>query len=404
MKTVNVLRIFLASPGDVIAEREMIFGLKDDLDELIGKDKDLKFEIINWEKNTYPGKGEDAQDVINKQINDEYDIFLGIFWQRFGTPTSRFESGTLEEYERAKTKFENDPENTHILMYFKSQEVNMYNLDLDQFKKVKEFRTRISNEDGVYYNMFEKTEDLKKMLQLHITNLIRDKFTKEKKGLIKENAEIEKNNTTINYDKYDLLAKKIDEGEYNTEDLDLLEDIEKAYGFLQDLTLSTNKITNVMSFFTLKTSEKTNQLEITNQIKDEKFKLVRAKKISNDYAKDLNNFSDDFENLLPEFSSSINNVIESYSELILKTIKSDHKEIKNEIVEIVPTLISGIEGALDGISNFLNSFISIRTHITSKFTSAKRRAELATNNIFKELINARKLLQQLVDDNLDNLQ
>ncbi|MCW1963051.1 hypothetical protein [Chryseobacterium viscerum] len=403
MKTVNVLRIFLASPGDVSAEREMIFGLKDDLDELIGKDKDLKFEIVNWERNTYPGKGEDAQDVINKQINDEYDIFLGIFWQRFGTPTNRFESGTLEEYERAKIKFDRDSENTHILMYFKNQEVNMYNLDLEQFKKVKEFKSRIANEDGVYYSMFEKTEDLKKTLQLNLANLIRDKFSKEKKSSNNENSEFEKNTISQNYDKYDLLAQKIDDGEYSTENIDLLEDMEKAYSSLQDLTLSTNKITNVIGFFTSKTTEKTNQLEIINQIKDEKFRLIRAKKITNNYAKDLDNYSVDFENLLPEFKTSISNVIESYSELILKTIKSDHKEIKNEIIEIVPSLIIGIEGALDGVSSFLNSLIAIRTHLTSKFSTAKRRAELATNNVFKELINARKLLQQLLNDNLGDL-
>lgn len=120
MKKVNVLRIFLASPSDVKAEREMIFVLKEDLDQLIGMDKNIKFEIVNWERNTYPGKGIDAQDVINQQINNEYDIFIGIFWQRFGTPTNRYESGTLEEYENAKKKYENDKENTHIMMYFKT--------------------------------------------------------------------------------------------------------------------------------------------------------------------------------------------------------------------------------------------------------------------------------------------
>lgn len=53
MKKVNVLRIFLASPGDVKAEREMIFALKEDLDLLIGKDKNIKFEIVNWERICY---------------------------------------------------------------------------------------------------------------------------------------------------------------------------------------------------------------------------------------------------------------------------------------------------------------------------------------------------------------
>ena|SRR3989337_1199459 len=33
------------------------------------------------ETHTYPGIGEDAQDVINKQIDDDYDIFIGLMWK-----------------------------------------------------------------------------------------------------------------------------------------------------------------------------------------------------------------------------------------------------------------------------------------------------------------------------------
>lgn len=181
MKKVNVLRFFLASPGDVKAERQMFFALKEELDFLVGKDKNIKFEIVNWEKNTYPGKGDDAQDVINNQINDQYDVFLGIFWQRFGTPTNRHESGTLEEYENAKNKYEEDKENTHIMMYFKTEgNQNVYDIDLEQFQKVKDFRQKISKEDGILFSEFEKTEDLRNLALLHISNLVSQKFSRKK--------------------------------------------------------------------------------------------------------------------------------------------------------------------------------------------------------------------------------
>lgn len=161
MKKINLLRIFLASPSDVKAEREMIFALKDDLDLIIGKDKNIKFEIVNWERNSYPGIGDDAQDVINNEIKDEYEIFIGVFWSRFGSPTKRYESGTVEEYEKAKIKYNKDKQNTHIMMYFKTGQLNPYNIDNEQFEKLKKFKERISKDDGVLYSEFETTDQLK---------------------------------------------------------------------------------------------------------------------------------------------------------------------------------------------------------------------------------------------------
>ena len=109
-------------------------------------------------KEHLPGKGTDAQDVINEQINGEYDVFIGIFWQRFGTPTSRYESGTLEEYENAKKKYENDKENTHIMMYFKTEgSLNIYDIDVEQLKKLKKvLKIKYQKEDGLLYSEFEK--------------------------------------------------------------------------------------------------------------------------------------------------------------------------------------------------------------------------------------------------------
>ncbi len=402
MKKVNVLRIFLASPGDVKPEREMIFALKDELDLLIGKAKNIKFEIVNWEKNSYPGKGEDAQSVINSQIRDEYDIFLGIFWQRLGTPTSRYESGTVEEYENAKKKYELDKENTHILMYFKTEgSQNIYNIDLDQLQKVKDFKNRISSEDGILYAEFERTEDLQNAIRLNLANLISDKFSK-KRSLVNKNKSISKteNENFNQFDKYDLLAKKIDDGDYNIEFENFLEDIEKTTGFLNDLTSSTNKLIFVMDFFNTKTTERTNQLNRVNNIKDERLRLAKAKKISNDYAIDLDKYSEDFENLLPEFRDAISNSVQSYSEIILKAINADEfdENTKNELLNNLPPFISSIETAIEGTANFLETFTKMKVHLTTKFSTAKRRAELATNNIFKELIRTRNLLKGLLEN------
>ena len=84
------LRIFIASPSDVSEERDIvsnvvvpeiqrIFGHN----QLVGNKQQIELEAVRWETHAWPAIGDDAQDVINKEIGD-YDILVGIMWKRFG--------------------------------------------------------------------------------------------------------------------------------------------------------------------------------------------------------------------------------------------------------------------------------------------------------------------------------
>lgn len=53
-----------------------------------------------FETDIMPGFGSDPQAVINEQINDDFDIFVGLLKGKFGTPTPRAGSGTEEEFRR----------------------------------------------------------------------------------------------------------------------------------------------------------------------------------------------------------------------------------------------------------------------------------------------------------------
>ena len=57
--------------------------------------------------------------VINRQLPDDCDIFLGVMWARFGTATPRAGSGTEEEFERALTRHQANSRSVMILFYFK---------------------------------------------------------------------------------------------------------------------------------------------------------------------------------------------------------------------------------------------------------------------------------------------
>jgi hypothetical protein len=113
---VTKIQLFVASPADVDPERERLHSVVQELNNAVAASVDLVLEVVKYETHTHPGMGVDPQDVVNRQIQPT-DIFIGIMWKRFGTKTKRAESGTLEEFERARERWKSHPE-MHILFYF----------------------------------------------------------------------------------------------------------------------------------------------------------------------------------------------------------------------------------------------------------------------------------------------
>lgn len=124
------------------------------------------------EKSTYPSTGEYAQDVINSQIGDEYDIFLGILWTRFGSKTLNYESGTEEEFYRA-LEGNQKANKVHIMIYFNIEGVPLDSLDIEQYSKVRSFQKRIA-ELGCYYFTYVGSENFKNDLRTHLYKVIKN--------------------------------------------------------------------------------------------------------------------------------------------------------------------------------------------------------------------------------------
>lgn len=103
MTQVEIIKIFLASPGDVQAERTIVRDVLDSINKTLGQEKGIRFEVVSWDTDSVPSYGQDAQAVLNAQIGDmtQIDVFVGIMWNRFGSTTPRAESGTEEEFRRA---------------------------------------------------------------------------------------------------------------------------------------------------------------------------------------------------------------------------------------------------------------------------------------------------------------
>ena len=165
-RTMRRIRIFFASPGDVAEERDAASLVIEEIRRIVGSYLHIDVEAVRWETHAFPDVGQDAQDVINREIG-EFDIFVGIMWKRFGTPTKRADSGTAEEFERA---FELFAKSGHpkIMFYFRT--TPFYSTDtteLRQFQKVLAFRSKLQKL-GVLFWEYDQTLDFERALREHL--------------------------------------------------------------------------------------------------------------------------------------------------------------------------------------------------------------------------------------------
>jgi hypothetical protein len=143
----QTIKIFLASPSDVEAERNALSGLIREVNDVLAflaPDRSLRLELLRYETYTYPDIGQ-AQEVINRQIPTEYDIFIGVMWKRCGTPTASSQSGTIEEFQRALARRENTGRPV-IMFYFCDEPIPIPTPEeLEQLAKVVRFRADLNS-------------------------------------------------------------------------------------------------------------------------------------------------------------------------------------------------------------------------------------------------------------------
>lgn len=164
----KIYKCFIASPSDTVKEREICDKVFAEINQGIGEHHNFRIESKKWEKDTYPSFGLDGQDVINNQIGNDYEIFIGIMWKKFGTPTPRAGSGTEEEFENAYKRHTNN-EVVEIMFYFNDASFKMDEIDIEQVAKVKQFKTKVSNLGGLYA-LYDGEEDFEKKLRTHLTS------------------------------------------------------------------------------------------------------------------------------------------------------------------------------------------------------------------------------------------
>ncbi|MFT4543083.1 MAG: DNA-binding response OmpR family regulator [Planctomycetota bacterium] len=181
------LRLFVSSPSDVGPERRAVRRAVDRLNvELTGE---AILVPVLWEEEPLVAS-ETAQTQI--VLPRDTDIYIGIFWARFGTPLpasvtrpdgTRYGSGSEFEFEDALDgqKANGKPD---MLVYRKTAEptVAITNRDnvldsLEQHEQLQEFIGKwFTGSDGTIagvYHAFASTEDFEELLETHLRKVVR---------------------------------------------------------------------------------------------------------------------------------------------------------------------------------------------------------------------------------------
>lgn len=130
----RVVKVLIASPGDVDKERKAIRSIVYDWNVQHSEREKLVLLPIMWETHSSPTMGDRPQAIINETVAIDCDLLIAVFWTRLGTNTGVAASGTVEEIERHLA------DKRPAMLYFSSARVDPESVDPEQYSALKAFK------------------------------------------------------------------------------------------------------------------------------------------------------------------------------------------------------------------------------------------------------------------------
>jgi hypothetical protein len=162
--TRKILKVFLASPGDLKEERRAAKAAVDEINSLVANPFGYHVELVGWE-DTVSRFGR-PQALINAEL-DHCEYFIGMLWKRWGTPPDNegiYTSGFDEEFQRSLARRASDgrPEMT---LFFKEVEPEFLRDPGDELKKVLAFRAALVAKKILLFETFADVSEFEKKLR-----------------------------------------------------------------------------------------------------------------------------------------------------------------------------------------------------------------------------------------------
>jgi hypothetical protein len=373
-RNVTKIRIFIASPGDTQEERISASQIIEELNK-INPIENIEFELIKWETHTYSGIGDDAQDVINKEIDDNYDIFIGLMWKKFGSPTKRSSSGTEEEFLRALEIYNRKSQPIKILFYFSQTAISPKDIDTEQLDKINQFKTSLQ-ETGVYYWDYSNIKEFEGFLRVHISKAARELINDLKINTVK------------------IVEPILEHQKENDDEEGLIELIE---GFTEEFTeigSVLGRMTELMTDLGEKISKRAEEI---NSVDMRTLKPQEIKRLIDKASTDMQIYVKRMETEMPIFKEAMGNGFD-YLTRAYSLYYTDWNEGAKEDIntfqmfeELLQTMI-----AFKSQMNSLKSQIVILPRATTNFNKAKRDTEKIIKALVSEVDSALNQIKEMI--------
>lgn len=172
-ENLNVFKLLISSPSDTIREKEIIVDVVEYLNDTLETILNVRIKLLGQGISSHSSaSGENPQDILSKQFGDDYDIYVGIFWKRFGTPTERAESGTIEEFKDAYTRFKKDEGEMKLAFYFNTNHTTLTAEEIKEVEKINEFKERLKF--IIVYEPYSDYKSFERLFRCNITIFINE--------------------------------------------------------------------------------------------------------------------------------------------------------------------------------------------------------------------------------------
>lgn len=394
-KNITQLTIFISGPNDVAAEKAALRTVVNEMNWRIEKAHSVTLRVVTWPDDFIPAVGSEPQAVINDQIDSSYDIYIGIIGNRFGTPTKSYPSGTEEEFNKALMRFEADSTSVRLLFYFKHSSDDPYSIDLEQFQRVKDFRSSLSG-CGVVYCDVKDTVDFVEHIKKHLDSIILDdwidgswrvvnKKNKDKSGFceskvavyseISDELSLMQNDNNLNDDEPFGFIE-------HTQQFELASDL--MVKITHDIAVELESIGNEINFRT----QELNDIQLTRVglrgDMDRQIILSKIQGVIDNSACNLHDFVERMRIKLEEYRYQNKNMFyhagQSYGEMSAELIDIDSQEDQNAL----KSLVAVMHECRNSIVLLQKNIMSVPA-LTSKFKRERKRAAAVLGELIAEV-------------------
>ncbi len=176
----KVFKVIITSPSDVATERTVIRSVIHEWNAVHSEKEDVVLMPIGWESHSSPSMGARPQAIINKQVLEDADLLIAVFWTRLGSPTGKAPSGTVEEIE------EHIKAGKPAMIYFSSAPVVPESIDQEQYAALLKFKDELRSRG--LFETYDSISEFKEKLARQLAQTTIRHFVPKKKEHQNESA------------------------------------------------------------------------------------------------------------------------------------------------------------------------------------------------------------------------